>query len=112
MKNYRGSFFSKRPNGVDLYMMVCDVYNEFINEDCYILRHTHLRRLFRLRSEKCQEYPMWGTGLGLTQRKSTREGFWRLLGIFGGYFWKSFPCKNPKENHGKTKKNLDKAKKN
>ena len=38
------------------------------------------------------------------QRKSTREGFGRGGGLFGRYFWKSFPCTNPLNNQQKTKK--------
>ena len=49
---------------------------------------------------------------GSTQRKSTREGFWRLLTTFGGYFWKSFPCKIPRENEEQPRRNQEKPKKN
>ena len=49
---------------------------------------------------------------GSTQRKSTREGSGGLLGTFGRYFWKSFPCKMPRKNVEKTKKNNEKPKKN
>ena len=52
---------------------------------------------------------------GSTQIRSTREGFGMLLGIFGGWFWKSFPCKKTmkKQKHvEKNKTNLRKAHKN
>ena len=46
---------------------------------------------------------------GLQQRKSTREVFWRLLGIPGGHTWKSFPCTNPRKIY---ENKTDKPKKN
>ena len=45
---------------------------------------------------------------GSNYRKFAREGFWWVWGIFGGYFWKSFPCKNPRKNQEKLKKNQEK----
>ena len=48
---------------------------------------------------------------GSRQRKSTREGFWGDWRLFGGYVWKSFPCKNPMKNIEKTRKNQKKPEK-
>ena len=49
---------------------------------------------------------------GCRQRKSTREGFWELLGVFEGYLGESFPCRNPSKTFYKTKKNQTKTKEN
>ena len=49
---------------------------------------------------------------GSKQKKFVREGFWRVSGLFGGYFWKSFPYKNPRKNQEKPKENQEKPKKN
>ena len=40
---------------------------------------------------------------GCKQRKSTREGFQGVQGIFERYLRKSFPCKNPMKNKEKPK---------
>ena len=44
---------------------------------------------------------------GSKQRKSTREGFFWGQGVFGGYFWRSFPYKNPRKNQEKPRKTLE-----
>ena len=46
---------------------------------------------------------------GCRQRKSTREGFGELLGVFEGYLGESFPCRNPEKHIEKTNKNQDKT---
>ena len=45
---------------------------------------------------------------GSTQRKSTGEWFWRLLGIFGGYFLEILPLQNSNEKRRKTQEKLRK----
>ena len=44
-------------------------------------------------------------------RKSTWEGFLGGSRLFGGYFWNSFPCKNPNKNHQANRKKQEKPKK-
>ena len=49
---------------------------------------------------------------GCRHRKSTREGFGELLGVFERYLGESFPCRNPPKTFNKTKKNQTKTKEN
>ena len=49
---------------------------------------------------------------GWKQRKSIREGFWRLPTKFGRYYWKSFHCEIPKEHQEQSKINKGEPRKN
>ena len=53
-----------------------------------------------------------GPVAGTNQIIFVREGFWQMLWIFGGHFWKSFPYRNPRKSQEKPKKNQEKTKKN
>ena len=49
-------------------------------------------------------YHYWFIGLnqGSKQRTFVSEGFVGCSGVFGGYFWRSFPYKNPRKSAAKT----------
>ena len=61
---------------------------------------------------KKQRNPRKSNKTKIRNKKMTREGFGKLVGIFGRYFWKSLPCKIPIKKQRKSRKCTEKIKKN